>query len=112
MTKGDLNMGGLINRKLVNTLRFSGVIAFTLSSAIAVAATPSDTLVIAKTADPQTLDPAITMDNNDWSITYPTYQNLVRYQKGSTEVEGELAESWERSEERRVGREGRSGGAR
>ncbi|HLS16270.1 MAG TPA: ABC transporter substrate-binding protein [Paenalcaligenes sp.] len=95
-------MGGLINRKLVNTLRFSGVIAFTLSSAIAVAATPSDTLVIAKTADPQTLDPAITMDNNDWSITYPTYQNLVRYQKGSTEVEGELAESWEASDDNLV----------
>src|SRR5699024_12823079 len=90
-------MGGFINRKLVDALKFSGAITFALGSAIAVAATPDDTLVIAKTADPQTLDPAITMDNNDWSITYPAYQNLVRYQKDSTKVE--------RSEERRVGKE-------
>ena len=95
-------MGGFINRKLVDALKFSGAITFALGSAIAVAATPDDTLVIAKTADPQTLDPAITMDNNDWSITYPAYQNLVRYQKGSTEVEGELAESWTTSDDNLV----------
>jgi len=86
-------MGGLIKRKLVDIFKYSGSIALALGTSIAIAATPTDTLVIAKTADPQTLDPAITMDNNDWSITYPAYQNLVRYKKGSTEVEGELAES-------------------
>src|SRR5690606_279015 len=51
-----------------------------------------------KAADPQTLDPAVTIDNNDWTVTYPAYQRLMRYKqvdgKGSTEVEGDLAESW------------------
>lgn len=37
----------------------------------ALAATPADTLVIGKPADPQTLDPAVTIDNNDWTVTYP-----------------------------------------
>lgn len=95
-------MGGLIKRKLVDIFKYSGSIALALGTSIAIAATPTDTLVIAKTADPQTLDPAITMDNNDWSITYPAYQNLVRYKKGSTEVEGELAESWSASDDNLV----------
>ncbi|WP_213880986.1 ABC transporter substrate-binding protein [Pseudomonas sp. dw_358] len=62
------------------------------------AATPADTLVIGKAADPQTLDPAVTIDNNDWTVTYPAYQKLVAYKvengKGSTEVQGDLASSW------------------
>lgn len=68
-------------------------------AATAHAAAPADTLVIGKAADPQTLDPAVTIDNNDWTVTYPVYQKLMRYKqvdgKGSTEVEGDLAESWE-----------------
>jgi len=59
---------------------------------------PADTLVIGKTQDPQTLDPAVTMDNNDWTVTYPCYQRLMRYKVvkgvGSTSVDGDLAESW------------------
>ena len=59
------------------------------------AATPKNMLVISKSADPQMLDIAVTMDNNDWSITYPSYQRLIKYKAGgSTEVEGELAKSW------------------
>ncbi|MUF08115.1 ABC transporter substrate-binding protein [Pseudomonas sp. CCM 7893] len=62
------------------------------------AAAPRDTLMIGKAADPQTLDPAVTIDNNDWAVTYPAYQKLVAYKvengKGSTEVQGDLAESW------------------
>ena len=59
------------------------------------AATPNNMLVISKSADPQMLDIAVTMDNNDWSITYPSYQRLIKYKAGgSTEVEGELAKSW------------------
>src|SRR5690606_22174314 len=69
-----------------------------MASAVLLAATPPDTLVIGKAADPQTLDPAVTIDNNDWTVTYPAYQKLMRYKqeggKGSTEVEGDLAESW------------------
>ncbi|WP_322995688.1 ABC transporter substrate-binding protein [Castellaniella sp.] len=74
-----------------------GVGALALSGG-AWAATPADTLVIGKPADPQTLDPAVTIDNNDWTVTYPAYQRLMRYKqvdgKGSTEVEGDLAASW------------------
>ncbi len=65
------------------------------------AATPPDTLMIGKPSDPQTLDPAVTIDNNDWTITYPAYQKLVAYKvengKGSTEVQGDLAASWSTS---------------
>ncbi|MBD1554647.1 ABC transporter substrate-binding protein [Pseudomonas typographi] len=62
------------------------------------AAVPADTLMLGKAADPQTLDPGVTFDNNDWTVTYPAYQRLMRYKvengKGSTEVEGDLAASW------------------
>ena len=58
----------------------------------------ADVLVIGKAQDPRTLDPAITMSNNAWSITYPAYERLVRYRVengvGTTNVEGELAASW------------------
>ncbi|MFP8777157.1 ABC transporter substrate-binding protein [Hydrogenophaga sp. RWCD_12] len=80
-----------------------------LFAALALCATPvfaqsaKDVLVIGKTADPQTLDPGVTMDNNDWTASYHAYQRLVRYQsaggKGSTEVEPELAESWKVSKD-------------
>jgi peptide/nickel transport system substrate-binding protein len=67
------------------------------------AATPADTLVLGKAADPQNLDPAITMDNNDWTLTYPSYQRLIRYKvehgKGSTSVEGDLASKWTASKD-------------
>jgi len=62
--------------------------------AAAAAATPPDTLVLGKAADPQNLDPAITMDNNDWTISYPSYQRLIRYKKETTNIEGELASKW------------------
>jgi peptide/nickel transport system substrate-binding protein len=62
------------------------------------AAVAADTLMIGKPADPQTLDPGVTFDNNDWTVTYPAYQRLMRYKvengKGSTEVEGDLAAGW------------------
>jgi len=74
------------------------VVGMAAMAPMAVAATPQGTLVIGKAADPQTLDPAVTIDNNDWTVTYPAYQRLMRYKqvdgKGSTEVEGDLAESW------------------
>lgn len=52
---------------------------------------------------PATLDPAVTIDNNDWTVTYPAYQRLVKYKtdngKGSTDVEGDLAENWQASDD-------------
>ena len=81
------------------------LLAVALAAAVApaYAAVPKDMLVIGKAADPQTLDPAVTIDNNDWTVTYPAYQRLVKYKtddgKGSTDVEGELAESWQVSDD-------------
>ena len=67
------------------------------------AATPAGTLVVGKSSDPQNLDPAFTMDNNDWTLSYPSYQRLIRYKvengKGSTNVEGDLAASWKASKD-------------
>lgn len=75
-------------------------------SAQAMSAVPKDMLVIGKAADPQTLDPAVTIDNNDWTVTYPAYQRLVKYKtengKGSTDVEGDLAASWKSSDDGKV----------
>ncbi|HDC8867149.1 TPA: ABC transporter substrate-binding protein, partial [Escherichia coli] len=72
---------------------------------VAHAAVPKDMLVIGKAADPQTLDPAVTIDNNDWTVTYPSYQRLAQYKtdgdKGSTDVEGDLASSWKASDDQK-----------
>ena len=69
-------------------------VAMSMLVVAAHAETPAATLVIGKAADPQTLDPGVTMDNNDWSISYPAYQRLVAYDGGETTVSGQLAESW------------------
>jgi len=71
---------------------------------IAIADSDADLLVVAKAADPQTLDPAQTMNNNDWTVTYSLFQRLVRYDvsedgKGLTSVVGELASSWSASDD-------------
>ncbi|EPZ8967959.1 ABC transporter substrate-binding protein [Enterobacter hormaechei] len=73
-----------------------------LSTLPALAAVPKDMLVIGKAADPQTLDPAVTIDNNDWTVTYPSYQRLVKYKPGTTEVEGDLSTGWKASDDQKV----------
>ena len=81
-------------------------LALSAASLSALAAVPKDMLTIGKAADPQTLDPAVTIDNNDWTVVYPAYQRLVQYKtaggKGSTEVEGDLATSWQASDDQKV----------
>lgn len=88
-------------KKILRRTTLASALGLGAFSMTAYAATPADTLVIGKPADPQTLDPAVTIDNNDWTVTYPAYQRLMRYKqvdgKGSTEVEGDLAVSWEAS---------------
>ncbi|OBS08240.1 ABC transporter substrate-binding protein [Acidihalobacter prosperus] len=87
----------MTRRKWVRVLAV-GLAVLSLAGVRAFAATPANVLVIGKAADPQTLDPDVTMDNNDWTVTYPAYQRLVRYEtiggKGSTQVVGQLARSW------------------
>jgi len=63
-------------------------------------------LVVGKAQDIRTLDPAVTMTNQSWTVTYPAYERLVRYRVeagvGITEVEGELAARWTASPDGRV----------
>ncbi|HWQ09623.1 MAG TPA: ABC transporter substrate-binding protein, partial [Holophaga sp.] len=92
------------SRKAVTITRTG--LALVMATAMTWAKTPADSLVLGKPSDPQTLDPAITIDNNDWTVTYPCYQRLMRYKveggKGSTSVEGDLAESWKVSKDNLV----------
>lgn len=60
----------------------------------ATAATAQDTLIIGKPADPQTLDPAVTFDNNDWTITYPSYQRLVGYKTDGEKAAPKSRVTW------------------
>lgn len=80
--------------------------ALGVSASAAGAQTPTDVLVIGKSEDPRTIDPAVTMSNNAWSVTYPAYERLVTYKtkdgKGLTKVEGQLASSWEVSDDNLV----------
>ena len=58
---------------------------------------PKDTIVVGMPVDPAALDPAVTMDNKGWQITYPAYERLLKYKvengKASTDVEPSLAKS-------------------
>lgn len=92
--------------KFLNCTRMAIFTLTMASGAAALADTPTDVLVIGKAEDPRTLDPAVTMSNNAWSVTYPVYERLVGYKEengeSSTEVEGELAKSWEVSDDNLV----------
>ncbi|MBV9403895.1 MAG: ABC transporter substrate-binding protein [Acidobacteriaceae bacterium] len=69
-------------------------------------ATETNVLVIGKSGDPDLLDPAVTVTNDAWTATYPAYERLMRFKvengKGSTDVEGELANSWKISPDGKV----------
>ncbi len=58
-----------------------------------------DTLELAFFADIATADPDVFYDIEGLAVTHSVYQGLLRYADGSTELEGELAESWEVSED-------------
>ena len=64
---------------------------------------PRHTLHIGRRTDPETLDPALSSDPEDWGIIYPCYQHLMRYGrehgKLSGRLEGDLAEHWAGSAE-------------
>ncbi|MBA4492704.1 ABC transporter substrate-binding protein [Paenactinomyces guangxiensis] len=57
-------------------------------------ASAKDTFVVAITSDQGTLDPAVTMDNSAWKITYRAYERLVEYDGASTKVQPGLAKEW------------------
>ncbi len=51
-------------------------------------------LVIGVVSDIDTLDPAVTMDNAAWKITYPCYDRLVQYDGGGTDIIPMAAKEW------------------
>ncbi len=75
------------------------VLVFVLLLSTVVFATPKDILVIGTREDVRMLDPAVTFDNQDWRVTYPCYDRLVKYKGSSTEVEPSVAESWSANED-------------
>jgi len=66
------------------------------------AAGDSDTLKIAFFADMATADPDVFYDIEGLAVTQSVYEGLVRYSPGGTEIEGQLAESWDVSEDGRT----------
>lgn len=71
---------------------------FVANTAPASAAINKASLVVAMSADLDYLDPAATMDNAQWKITYPCYQRLVEYNGSNTDVVPGLASSWKISD--------------
>ena len=54
-------------------LAFPALVAISLMATTALAETPVDTLVIGKAADPQTIDPAVTIDTD--VVEQPLFQH-------------------------------------
>jgi len=78
-------------------MRRSLISAFALVSLLAAggaARAATNVLVLDKAEDPPTCDPGIEISNNGYTLLYPTYERLVRYKGGSSDIEGDLAESW------------------
>ena len=74
------------------------VAAFAALSALASTspglAIEKDVLVIAKAEDPPTADPGVEVSNNGYTLIFPVYERLVKYDGAKTDVIPELAESW------------------
>lgn len=62
------------------------------------ASAASQSLTVDIPSDVETLDPAVTIDNASWKITYPAYEHLVGYKGASTDIQPELAKSWTSSD--------------
>jgi len=56
-------------------------------------------LVVGQVAEPKSLDPHAVTSLNDFRILVNLYEGLVRFKDGSLEVEPDLAESWQVSED-------------
>lgn len=58
-----------------------------------------DTLNLAFFADMSTADPDVFYDIEGLAVVQSVYEGLLRYAPGNTEIEGDLAESWEVSDD-------------
>lgn len=63
---------------------------------------PGHTLIVDMAADVETMDPAVTMDNSTWKVTYPAYEHLVAYKGATTDLKPDLAKSWKVSDDGKV----------
>ncbi len=55
---------------------------------------PQDNIFFATSTDPLGLDPALTDDNDSANMCANLYESLLRFKRGTVEVEPALAESW------------------
>lgn len=104
LPKGGKTMKKLLKAVLTGSLLGLSILGFAgcgggqSGSSSGGGSVPKDTIVVGMSVDPETLDPAVTMDNKGWQITYPAYERLVKYKvvdgKATTEVEPSLAKSW------------------
>lgn len=64
--------------------------------------TRGGTLVIARAADTQLLDPAEAFEGESSKVLHQVFEGLVTFAPGSTEIQPGLAESWESSPDGRI----------
>lgn len=64
--------------------------------------TPAETLVVGQVSEPKSLDPHVSTATNDFRILVNIYDGLVRFKRGSLELEPALAKSWSVSEDGRT----------
>lgn len=57
---------------------------------------------LGKAGDPDNIDPAVTGTNNSFTVTYPAYERLMKYNGSTSDMVGELAASWEASPDAKV----------
>ena len=82
--------------KLFTTLMTAALLAV---AAPATAQTPPNVLVVGQVAEPKSLDPQAVTATNDFRILVNIYEGLVRFRKGTMEVEPALATRWTISED-------------
>lgn len=59
-------------------------------------------LVVAIPAEPGPLDPAVSMDNSAWKLTYNSYERLIEYDGEKTDLVPGLAKEWKVSSDNKV----------
>mgnify|MGYP003376728196 CR=1 FL=1 len=63
-------------------------------SAAPISRAPQDNIFFATSTEPLGIDPALTDDMDSANMNINIYESLLRFKKGTVEVEPALAESW------------------
>jgi peptide/nickel transport system substrate-binding protein len=75
------------------------VVLFGITIPVTVTAQSGSTELVAINREPATVDPHVGNDAGVWRVIVNTYEPLVGYKRGTNELEGVLAESWDISED-------------